>query len=407
MKRVALLFVCTLLVMTSCTPKLSEDEEVLPNDEESQGQPSIVPSNSLSDQNYRIILPYRTSEARGVIVNQIANRLDIDEMEVGLRRHSKEYFDPKKYFFEEGQYLDEDTVYDWLGRDLTDEQLEQAVEDRIAELEYHGMTVNEDRIREELTLGLNPAIEDDEDEDQLREKPRYLSHILEHNFLVKNEDKTVDLRGVSIGVALKSVYRFKADPDGPDYYEDIPESEMVEKGKEIAQTILERAREIEGLEEVPIMIALYREEAQGSTIPGNFVTKTLVPKGENTIKEWNDINEEYILFPSNEAEKKYYDDAQIVKSFGNDIAKFFPNYVGVIGEGFYVNEEMQKLTLEVPIEFHGEGEVLGFAQYAYDLVKEMFPDYYDLEVKITSSDQIEGVIYREAGQSDPDVRIFH
>nr|WP_155668516.1 CamS family sex pheromone protein [Ornithinibacillus caprae] len=401
------MLVSTLLVLASCTPNFNDDDEVLQNDEEQKGQPSIVPSYNLSEENYRMILPYRTSEARGVIVNQLANRLDIDEMEEGLRRHSKEYFDPQKYYFEEGQYLSEDTVYDWLGRDLTKEQLEDQVEAEIQRLKKAQMTVNEEKIRHELTRGLNPPIEDSGDEDELRDNPRYLSHILEQNFLRKKDDNTVELVGISIGLALKSVYRFQTEIGGPDYYEEIPEEEMIKQGQKIAQTVLERIRGMEGLESVPVMIALYREEAHGSSTPGNFVAKTLVSESGRTIDDWTNIDEEHVLFPSNEAEKKYFDDAQIVKSFGEDIAQFFPNYVGVIGEGFYVNEELQRLTLEVPIEFYGKGEILGFAQYAYGLVKEMFPDYYDLEVKITSSYGVEGVIYREAGQNDPTVHIFH
>ncbi|MDY0395640.1 CamS family sex pheromone protein [Virgibacillus halophilus] len=53
---------------------------------------SIVPSYQLSKENYRMILPYKPSKARGVIVGQLANRMDIDEVEEGLRRHSKEFF---------------------------------------------------------------------------------------------------------------------------------------------------------------------------------------------------------------------------------------------------------------------------------------------------------------------------
>ncbi|MFD2045206.1 CamS family sex pheromone protein [Ornithinibacillus salinisoli] len=407
MRRISIGLICTLLLLTSCTPNFNEKDEVLQNDEESKGQPSIVPSYSLSDENYRMILPYRTSEARGVIVNQLANRLDIDEMEEGLRRHSKEFFDPEKYYFEEGQYLTDDTVYTWLGRNLTDEQLEAQVQAEIKRLQNAQMTVNEERIRDQFTRGLNPPIEDEDSKDEQEDNPRYLSHILEQNFLRKKEDNTVELVGVSIGLALKSVYRYQTEVGGPYYYKEISESKMLKQGQEIAQTVLERLREMEGLENVPIMIALYREEAQGSSTPGNFVAKTLVSEGNRTIGDWNNINEDYVLYPSDEADKKYYDDAQIVKSFGDDIAQFFPNYVGVIGEGFYVNDELQRMTLEVPIEFYGKGEILGFAQYAYSLVKEMFPDYYDLEVKISSSHQTEAVIYREAGQNDPTVHIFH
>ncbi|SHF82548.1 CamS family sex pheromone protein [Ornithinibacillus halophilus] len=371
MKKVSVILICTLLLITGCIPNLEGEDEVLPNDEEVEGQKSIVPSYRLSDENYPMILPYRVSEARGAIINQMgSNRIDIDEMEEGLRRHSQEYFDPGDYYFEEGQYLSLSTVYNWID-------------------------------------DLNPEVEDEADVEDYRENPRYLTHILEQNFLQRKGEKKVELSGISIGLAMKSVYRFNANGRGP-YFEEIDYDTMFEKAQEVAQKVLERLRQREELTDIPIMFAIYREEAQNSAVPGNFVAKTYVKSGDMMIRNWDNLNEENILFPSREAERKYYDDAQMINSFATDIAEFFPNYVGVIGKGFYINEELQELTLEIPIEFYGKGEVLGFTQYAYGLVKEKFSgDYYDLEVNITSSQGQEALIFRPAGENEPTVHVYH
>lgn len=372
MKKLAILLtgIGILLVLTSCSPNVEEDDVVKKEDETANQEPSIVPSYQLSKENYKMILPYKPSAARGVIVSQMGNRLDIDETEEGLRRHSKEYFDPGKYYFQAGQELSEDTVLKWIN-ELNPEKKENA------EISYY------------------------------RENPRYLSHILEQNFLKKNKDKKVELVGMSIGLALKSEYSFETQGKGP-YYEDIEKEEMLKQGKQMAQSILKQIRKMEGLKNIPIMFAIYREEAEGSPVPGNYVAKTMVKGSSMSIGDWDKINEDYILFPSDEAkEDTYYDDGQLVKNFTNEIAKFFPNYVGVIGEGFYINDEMKKLTLEIPIDFHGKGEVIGFSQYAYGLVKEMFPDYFDLEIKITSTDKLESLIYRSADVKNPTVHIFH
>lgn len=406
MKKITLLLLGTLLVLTSCAPDLQEDE-VVKEDEQEEQETSIVPNHQLSKDNYRMVLPYRPSAARGVIVNQVANRLDIDEMEEGLRRLSQEHYDPETYLFEEGQYLSENTVYSWLGRELTKDQLEREVNTEVETLEKKQMTVDKDKIREDLQQGLNPPIEDDEDKKAHEESPRYLSHILEHNFLVQNDDDTVSLEGISIGLAMKSVYRYQTEVGGPYYYENISKKDMLKRGYELADTVLERVREIEGLEDVPVMIGIYREEEQSSPIPGNFVAKGFVEGGETSIDNWEDINEKYVLFPSDEAEEDHFDDQQAVNNFGNEVAKYFPNYVGVIGEGLYFNDELKQLTLEIPIEFYGQGEVIGFTQYAYGLVQDIFEDYYDLEVKITSSNQVESFIFREAGEKEPTVHIFH
>lgn len=415
MRKHLLILTSTLLILASCAPNVKEDEVLQKEEQEEQQELSIVPSHRLDGDNYKMILPYRTSEARGVITNQIANRLDIDEMEEGLQHHSKEVFDPSKYYFEEGQYLTEEMVYEWLGRAPTEEEIDQAVKEKMDALE-DDESMDEEQIRkevkEELQQGLNPATKDmdtlgdKEKEEEERDKPKYVSHILEQNYLKRNDGNTVELVGVSIGLALKSVYRFQTEIGGPYYNEEISKQEMLEEGKKTAETVLKRLREMEEMKDVPIMIGLYREEEQSSPVPGNFVAKTVVENGE-AIEDWENINEDYVLFPSEEGSEKYFDDDQLVKNFGEEIVDYFPNFVGVVGKGFYVDEELQKLTLEVPLEFYGKSEVVGFTQYVYGLIKEMFGNYYDIEVKINSTERMESFMYRNAGQDDIEVHIFH
>lgn len=360
-----------LLLLTGCASTVKEEDKIQQEEGiEEEEEFSIVPSHQLYDHEYKIILPYRPSKARGAITNQIANRLDIDEVEEGLRRHSTDVFNPDKYLFEEGQYLSTDFIYS-----LIDE--------------------------------LNPTIKDDSSKKEHEENPRYLSHILEQNFLTQTDNNTVKLEGVSIGIALKSVYQFQTEVGGPSYYEDISKREMLKEGKKIAEQVLQNVREIEELENVPILIALYREEQQSSPVPGHFVAKTFVEKGETTIDKWEDINEKHVLFPSKEAKGDHYEDHEKVKKFGDKVAQYFPNYVGVVGDGFYINNELNTLSLEVPISFYGKGEVIGFTQYVYGLVKEIFPDYFNLEVKIMSNEQLEGLIVRKAGTENPEVHILN
>src|SRR5699024_8075991 len=137
-------------------------------------------------------LPYRPSAARGAITNQVSNRVDINELEEGLRRHSIDMFDLKKYVFEEGQYLDSNTIYD-------------------------------------LIDSVNADVKDKKNKDEQikehRKNPRVFSHILEQNFLERKDDR-VELVGISIGISLKSVYRFQTEIGGPDYYEKISKDEM-------------------------------------------------------------------------------------------------------------------------------------------------------------------------------------
>lgn len=382
-KRLAIMFFIFLLLLSACSPQFKEDEDQVIDHSLEEGAPetAIIPHHSLEEDNYRVVIDSNLSKARGVITNQIGNRLDIDELEEGLQRHSKSAFDPSTHYFQEGQYIEKDVLYDWLERkDST----------------------------EEGSQGLNPEIGEGSKEEQEKENPKYLSHILEQNYLTKKGEDAVELAGVSLGIAMKSVYRFQTEIGGPYHYEEISQEEMMKEAESIVAEVIQRVRQIEGLENVPLLIAVYREAPQNSLVPGNFVAKTLVPGDKASVDEWQTIDEEYVLFPSGYAEKTYPDISANIVDFESDISNYFPNYVSVIGKGFYQNGELQKLTLEIPVAFYGKAELVGFTQYAYGLILSGFQNHYDMEVKITSGSgtKQEALIFREAGEDEGFVHIY-
>lgn len=382
-KRLAIMFFIFLLLLSACSPQFKEDEDQVIDHSLEEGAPetAIIPHHSLEEDNYRVVIDSNLSKARGVITNQIGNRLDIDELEEGLQRHSKSAFDPSTHYFQEGQYIEKDVLYDWLERkDSTEED----------------------------SQGLNPEIGEGSKEEQEKENPKYLSHILEQNYLTKKGEEAVELAGVSLGIAMKSVYRFQTEIGGPYHYEEISQEEMMKEAESIVAEVIQRVRQIEGLENVPLLIAVYREAPQNSLVPGNFVAKTLVPGDKASVDEWQTIDEEYVLFPSGYAEKTYPDISANIVDFEADISNYFPNYVSVIGKGFYQNGELQKLTLEIPVAFYGKAELVGFTQYAYGLILSGFQNHYDMEVKITSGSgtKQEALIFREAGEDEGFVHIY-
>src|SRR5690625_4797236 len=140
----------------------------------------------------------------------------------------------------------------------------------------------------------------------------------------------------------------------------IKESEKLEKVKKIAQDLLEHLREYEDVQSVPIMIALYREEEIASPVPGSYVARTYVQGSDMLIGDWEEVNEENVLFPSNYAKENFPDTNKVLEEFGQKIADYFPNYVGYIGNGFYVDNDLKRLNIHIPIEFNGSSEIVGF-----------------------------------------------
>ena len=87
-----------------------------------------------------------------------------------------------------------------------------------------------------------------------------------------------------------------------------------------------------------------------------------------------------------------------------EIDSYFPSFVNVIGKGFYKDGNLQSLTIEVPIQFFGTSETIGFTQYLTDLVTKNFPNVHT-EVNITSINGPEALIVKEADE-EPFVHIY-
>jgi protein involved in sex pheromone biosynthesis len=377
-----------LLSLTACAPNLQKQEEVVQENEDTK-EKAIIPKYQISDQYYRTILPFEPSQARGLIVNNLNTRYDISEFETGLMRLAQTSFGPDKYLFKEGQNLDRDTVGLWLNRKMTAAQLQDA-----------GLKENEN-------IGLNPQIPEGGDITANNEQnPIYLAHLLEHNYLLRDEDGTVSLGGVVIGLALNSVHYYQKEAYGATFESEISQAKLEEEGKKIASEVLTRLRGMKSLANVPITIALFKQKSRSSVVPGNFIASASADKGSSKLGAWQSVNESYFLFPSTEATNAHRDDVTFFLNFKQDVETYFPNFNGVIGQAFYVGDQLQELKIDIPIQFYGKAEAIGFTQYVTGLVMEHFPDYYSVEVNITSVNGQEGLIVKETGDKEPFVHIY-
>ncbi|WP_338787762.1 CamS family sex pheromone protein [Metabacillus sp. FJAT-53654] len=393
MKKKLIMVLTSFFVLTACAPNFGEQEEIVQEIEDESKEQAIIPKYNISDSYYKMILPFKPGEARGLVSEQLNTRLDIDEFETGLMRVAQDTFSPDKYLYQEGQYLTGEVIQGWLNRKLTGEELKNEQEKaKEAKKEY-------------TEIGLNPALPEEGNLEELHsENPIYLSHILEHNYLIR-EDDTVELGGVVIGLAMNSVHYFQQE-DGYAREKRISTSELLAKGKEYAQQVINRVRNTKGLGNVPIVIAIYEQEKKSSIVPGNFVTKTVVKAGSNSLGKWEGIDEDYYFFPSDEATSDYRDDAQMFNRFKSDVEEFFPNYTGVIGKAFYKNGELNYLDIEIPMQFYGKAEVIAFTQFVTGKVMEYFPDYVTLEVNVMSTTGQEALILKEPNQEEPTVHIY-
>jgi len=356
MKKIIILSLSLILLLTGCAPNFNKQEEVVQDNKDTK-EKAIIPNYKISDNYYQTFVPYIPSKSRGLVVNNINSKFNLTEFETGLMRVAQNKFDTDKYVFQEGQIIETKQIRSWLNRKYTAEQLK------------------EKDLKEEENIGLNPV------DNGKEETPKYLAHILE-------------------------LYYYQKVQFGAWYETKIPHAELEKEGKKLADEVLKRLRKMDDLKDVPITIALFEQQSKTSVVPGTFFAYANAEKGSANLGGWEKVNEKYLQFPSTEASESYRDDSNAFLNFKQDVETYFPNFNGVIGKAFYVNDQLQELNINIPIQFYGKAEGIGFTQYVTGLVVKHFPAYISVQVEISSVNGPEGLIVRKADQNEPFVHIY-
>ena len=360
-----------ILLLAGCLPTPGNlDEEAIQDQDGTEDETVIITDLQLSDEYYRTLLPFKQSATRGLVVNNLNTKYDMQEVEEGLLRLSTQQFSTKDHFFQEGQYITEEMAYAWLGRQSED---------------------NPD--------GLNPSSEGIAEDDVPEKAPIYLAHIVEQNYLILTDDKKVRLDGISIGLAMNSTYY-------PRNKKEVPISDKVleEQGMKMADEIVSQLRAIEGLANVPIVVGIFKQESNNSIVPGNYVATAVAAPGKGPAG-WKKVDENYVLFPSSSSEEEHRDVNTAFQKFKQSIDEYFPSFINVIGRGYYSNNSLRSLEIEVPIQFYSTSETVGFVQYLTGQVRKYLPDV-PIEISVTSMNGPEALIVFEVGKEEPYVHIY-
>ncbi|QBQ06996.1 CamS family sex pheromone protein [Sporosarcina pasteurii] len=360
------------LMISGCVPGIDKsDDEVVQDTEEAAEETVIIPDVQLKGEYYRTLLPFKKSASRGLIVNNIHTKYDMREVEEGLLRLSTQRFSPDDHFFQEGQYITQEMAMSWIRRKSEDNP-----------------------------EGLNPAVTAKMKDDEIADKaPIYLAHIVEQNYLVMTKENKVRLDGISIGLAMNSIYYARAGKETA-----ISDSVLEEQGMLMGEEIVKRLRSIEGLEDIPIVVGLFKQESNNSITPGHYFA-TVVAEGGKGPSGWKKVDEKHVIFPSSTNDEKHRDVNTAFRNFKQAIDDYFPSFVNVIGRGHYANGSLRSLEIEVPIQFYGTSEIIGFVQYLTSQIPKYLPDVH-IEVSVTSINGPEALIVKESGEEEPYVHIY-
>ncbi|MBB4825535.1 protein involved in sex pheromone biosynthesis [Sporosarcina luteola] len=361
-----------MLFLGGCLPSFApEKDEVIQENEEKAQETVIIPDVQLNNEFYKTLIPFKQSASRGMVVNNLHTKYDMKEVEQGLLRLSTRHFDTEQYLFQEGQYIDRETAGKWLARKNDNDQ------------------------------GLNPAgaAKGSGADESAEQAPIYLAHIVEQNYLKKAGENKVRLSGISIGLALNSIYYAR---DGSETR--IPDDKLQKEGMKMADEIISRLRAKEGLADIPIVIGLFKQESRSSIVPGTYFATAYADKGKTAASGWKEVNEKYVTLPAPSSLENYREINTDFSKFKQDIDKYFPSFVNVIGTAHFREKQYESLHIEVPIQFFGTSETIGFTQHLTSLVQRYFQDI-NVEVSITSVNGPEALIVKNAGE-EPYVHIY-
>lgn len=396
MKKRTLVIVGLSLVLVGCGPDDNEPSSSKENTSTQNDVKQIATDKNVQGDNYRTILPFKESQARGLTQENMANTYNGEDFETGLLNISKQVFPTDDYLYQDGQFLDKKTIQAYLEPKLTKSEL-----DEMSDKEKEERKVTEN-------LGLNPSVHGETDEEKIaKNSPQVLSNILEQNFYDNGDTSGKKLKGMTIGLAMNQVYYYQKEKYGETFSVDLDKKKVEKQGQEMAEEMLSRLRENEKLKDIPITFAIYMQSGKDQITPGAFVSYATSEENGEALKEWNTVNEQTVLVPSGEAADLNEQFNSNFRDFNHSLQSYFTNFTQAVGKAKFKDKKLQSLTVDLPIDYYGKAELIGITQYVTQLAEKDFGDVEEYEIHIKDGNESRALITKTKDDKEPKVHIYN
>ncbi|RIL98051.1 CamS family sex pheromone protein [Staphylococcus chromogenes] len=396
MKKRTLVIVGLSLVLVGCGPDDNEPSSSKENTSTQNDVKQIATDKNVQGDNYRTILPFKESQARGLTQENMANTYNGEDFETGLLNISKQVFPADDYLYQDGQFLDKKTIQAYLEPKLTKSELDEMSD---KEKEERKATEN---------LGLNPSVHGETDEEKIaKNSPQVLSNILEQNFYDNGDTSGKKLKGMTIGLAMNQVYYYQKEKYGETFSVDLDKKKVEKQGQEMAEEMLSRLRENEKLKDIPITFAIYMQSGKDQITPGAFVSYATSEENGEALKEWNTVNEQTVLVPSGEAADLNEQFNSNFRDFNHSLQSYFTNFTQAVGKAKFKDKKLQSLTVDLPIDYYGKAELIGITQYVTQLAEKDFGDVEEYEIHIKDGNESRALITKTKDDKEPKVHIYN
>lgn len=396
MKKRTLVVVGLSLVLVGCGPDDNEPSSSKDNTSTQNDVKQIATDKNVQGDNYRTILPFKESQARGLTQENMANTYNGEDFETGLLNISKQVFPTDDYLYQDGQFLDKKTIQAYLEPKLTKSEL-----DKLSDKEKEERKATEN-------LGLNPSVHGETDEEKIaKNSPQVLSNILEQNFYDNGDTSGKKLKGMTIGLAMNQVYYYQKEKYGETFSVDLDKKKVEKQGQEMAEEMLSRLRENEKLKDIPITFAIYMQSGKDQITPGAFVSYATSEENGEALKEWNTVNEQTVLVPSRDAADLNEQFNSNFRDFNHSLQSYFTNFTQAVGKAKFKDKKLQSLTVDLPIDYYGKAELIGITQYVTQLAEKDFGDVEEYEIHIKDGNESRALITKTKDDKEPKVHIYN
>jgi len=299
---------------------------------------------------YKIYEPHKSYAVNNYSVNRTFNRYDLREVEMGLMRISTKYFSNNKYYYQMGNYISE--------------------EEQIELLSYEKLNSNSDS--------------------NLEYKPKYISYIHEQNYL----NKKGEIKGISLAVVLNPYQSYTV--NGKTKRDVVNIDKLIEFGQGKVDELVNYIRSKKELKDIEIVIGLFVQQSTSSLVPGAYVYETFIREGN--IKKFTKLNEKYYLLTDNKLKDIDINSYEAFVKLKDKIQLLTSN-IFIMGRGLYINNQLQKLTIDVNMNYVTIGEVNSLSQLIASEIVSLFNEKTIIEVIIKSENKVEAIVSKDNNQN--------
>lgn len=318
----------------------------------SDDTPKSKEINAVIQGDYNVLLPLDTSDSRNRHSSkQPGSMFDVFEIGKGLYDRSKKHFSPDSYIQKEGDVLTFKKLQKLLGRQSNSND-----------------------------IGLNPeaGTSFDTGDGQVVDSPFIVDDIYEIDFMKGDE-----LSALSIAIVLQPDQKTDAFTENKVAYEKtttISEATLRAYGEEAARKLVSYLRSQPQVGDgMPIYVTLYNVSSADNTLPGSFIAESYF-KPNSRSSSFDAIEEEWVLFPSDGADKMDGATSTHFNSLRQSLYQFLPEDVSIIGKGLYIDKKIDTLYIDISVQAKTYTECQALIQQSVSLL-DNFTDQ-DMAIKV-------------------------